>query len=123
MLGLLIGCLGIGSAAAHHGHGAYDTLAIVKLNGKVVDFELLDPHSLLYVDVTEDDGSVTSWVIEGGAAYGIVRAGLTKASLARGPTVTVRANPSKDGLCRPLCRGLGQSFEFQHLPPGQHDAD
>ncbi len=97
---------------AHHGMDAYDTRVPLELRGKVVAFELMDPHSLLYVDVENQDGTVTSWVIEGGAAHGIVRAGISEASLALGPGVLVRGYQSKDGQCAPNCKAVGRDFVF-----------
>ena len=48
---------------AHHGVDEYDIDAPVKLVGKVVGTELMDPHSLLYVNVKNEDGTVTPWLI------------------------------------------------------------
>jgi hypothetical protein len=91
---------------------AYDTQVPVELTG-TVGFALLDPHSLLYVDVKNADGSVTSWVVEGGAAHGVVRAGLTRESLANRPRVIVRGYQSRHKLCDPDCRAVGRDFLFE----------
>ncbi len=98
---------------AHHGMNEYDIDAPVKLVGKVVGTELIDPHSLLYVNVTNEDGTVTPWVVEGGAAHGIIRAGLTRESLALGPVVTVHGLQSRDKKCEPMCRAVGREFSFE----------
>ena len=110
---LVYGLLSVSELNAHHGLDEYDTTAIIELKGKVVGFELIDPHSLLYVDVENADGSTTAWVVEGGAAHGIVAAGLTKDSLELGPTVFVRAYQSKDKRCTPHCKANGRKFEFE----------
>lgn len=99
---------------AHHGMLEYDTGRLLELKGTVVGFELLDPHSLLYVDV-EEDGKLVSWTIEGGKANGIVNAGLSKEYLSSGPTVVVLAYQSKDGRCRPRCRAVGRDFDFERI--------
>ena len=101
-----------GRLAAHHGLDQYDTGAIIELRGRVVGFELLDPHSLLYVDVENADGSVTSWVVEGGSAHGITGSGITREMLAAGPKVSVRVYRSIDGRCEPRCRASGRDFAF-----------
>ncbi len=98
---------------AHHGLDEFDTTRVVELKGTVVGFELIDPHSLLYVDVKNEDGTVTGWVVEGGAAHGIVRAGLTKDSLTLGPMVIIRGYQTKDKQCNPLCKANGRDFVFE----------
>ncbi len=98
---------------AHHGMDEYDIDAPVKLVGKVVGTELMDPHSLLYLNVKNEDGTVTRWVVEGGAAHGIIRAGLTRESLALGPVVTVHGLQSRDRKCEPMCRAVGREFNFE----------
>ncbi|MDH7943373.1 DUF6152 family protein [Pseudohongiella sp. SYSU M77423] len=101
------------SATAHHGLGSYDQSNVLTLKGKVVGFELRDPHSLLFVEVANPDGSATVWAIEGGAARGIVETGLSREFLSGGPMVTVTALPSVDSRCEPLCRAAGQNFDFE----------
>ncbi len=110
---LLCGLSSVSQLDAHHGLDEYDTTLMIELKGKVVGFKLIDPHSLLYVDVENEDGSVTGWVVEGGAAHGIVAAGLTKDSLALGPTVVVHAYQSKNKQCTPHCKANGRKFVFE----------
>ena len=76
-------------------------------------FELMDPHSLLYVDVDKNGASI-AWVIEGGKAHGIVTAGLTREYLNSRPEVVILAYQSKDGLCQPRCKAVGRDFKFDH---------
>ena len=110
---LVGGLLNMSPLNAHHGLDEYDTTAVIELKGKVVGFELIDPHSLLFVDVENEDGTVTAWVIEGGAAHGIIGSGLTKESLDLGPIVTVRGYQSKDKRCKPRCKANGRGFVFE----------
>ena len=105
--------LHVGPVAAHHGLEGYDTSKLIELKGKVVGMELMDPHSVLFVDVENEDGSVTSWVIEGGSAHGIVRAGLTPDSLNSGPTATILGYQSIDRNCTPKCKANGRDFTFE----------
>ena len=105
--------LSISTVTAHHGLDGYDTETAIALNGTVVGFELMDPHSLLFVDVDNQDGTVISWAVEGGAASGIISSGLTREFLASEPTVNVVVYQSKDRLCTPRCRASGREFSFQ----------
>ena len=55
-------------ARAHHSFGAeFDRNAPVHLEGTVVRFEWVNPHSWLVIDVPQADGTVTQWRVEGGA--------------------------------------------------------
>ena len=100
-----------GQLYAHHGLQEYDTELFVEFTGTVVGFELMDPHSLLYVDVENADGTTTSWVVEGGGAHGIISAGLTREMLSSRPAVKILGYQSRDKKCQP-CRAAGREFEF-----------
>ena len=101
------------SAAAHHGMALFDTSQPLTLTGRVIDFRLMDPHSLLYVEVLQDSGAAIIWQIEGGSGSGIVGAGLSREFLASEPIVTIQYYPARDAQCAPSCRGVGQDFDFQ----------
>ncbi len=103
----------VNQSRAHHGLGEYDTSAVVEFTGQVVGFELVDPHSLLHVDVENADGSITRWTVEGGPAHGIIGSGVTRESLSFNPIVTVRGYQSKDKRCEPRCRANGRDFAFE----------
>ncbi len=101
---------------AHHPlESEFDTTTRVEIRGQVVGFELMDPHSLLHVDVLNNDNTVTEWTIEGGAAHGIVAAGLTVEFLESRPMVRISAFPSKRPTCTPRCRAAGREFSFDGL--------
>lgn len=104
--------LNTSNLAAHPNGELYDLDSPIELNGKVVGFELKDPRSILFVDVTNKDGSVTSWAVEGGASRGVAEAGLSEEFLASEPNVMIKAFPSIDRLCKPKCKAAGESFEF-----------
>ncbi|MCB1669771.1 MAG: DUF6152 family protein [Gammaproteobacteria bacterium] len=105
----------IGSSVvyAHHGLESYDTGQLIEFEGKVVGFRLMDPHSILVVEVEASDGAKVVWEVEGGRAAGIVEAGLTREFLGSGPLVRVTGYQSKDALCAPNCRMAGQDFDFE----------
>ena len=53
-----------GTVSAHHGFAAeYDATKPVKLTGTVTKFEWTNPHAWLYMDVKNDDGTVTNWAL------------------------------------------------------------
>jgi hypothetical protein len=94
-------------AVAHHSFGAeFDRNSPVHLEGVVVRFEWVNPHSWLVVDVTKDDGSVEQWRVEGGAPSALLRRGWNRNSLPPGTEVIVDGFMAKDGSPRANARDI-----------------
>lgn len=88
-------------ANAHHSFGAeFDRNKPVHLEGEVVEFEWVNPHSWLVIDAENNDGSVTRWRVEGGAPSALLRRGWTRDTLPAGTRVTVDGYQAKDGQPR-----------------------
>jgi hypothetical protein len=88
-------------ALAHHSFAAeYDGAKPVKLRGTVTRMEWINPHSWIHVDVKNNDGSVTSWMVEAGAPNALIRRGWTKKSLPPGTEILVEGYQAKDGANR-----------------------
>ena len=85
------------SALAHHGDsGRYeDRLTTVK--GKVVDLQLVNPHSFLVLDVAGQDGKTVKWRGELGSAVGMKRWGWSKQTIKAGDTLTMTGRRLKNG--------------------------
>ena len=109
----LLSLVTVGTATAHHGLETHNTTQLVEFKGRVVDFQLMDPHSVLVVETENSDGSVSTWEIEGGSASGIIKSGLSKEFLRSGPIVSIKGFQTKDGMCTPRCRAAGENFEFE----------
>ena len=85
-------------AIAHHSFQAtFDSNVTVTVNGVVRDFRFRNPHVLIYLDVTNDDGTVTNWMAEGSSATGWRRAGWKNGSLKSGDKLRVTGNATHDG--------------------------
>jgi len=85
-------------AGAHHGFAAeYDASQRVKVTGVVSKFEWANPHTWFYVDVKNDDGTVTNWGFEMSSPNVLFRKGWTRHSLKPGDAVTVEAFRARDG--------------------------
>lgn len=83
---------------AHHAFSAeFDANRPIKLKGTVTQWELVNPHSWLHIDVKNEDGTVTNWMIEGGSPNALLRAGLTKNALPKGTEILVEGYQAKDG--------------------------
>lgn len=86
---------------AHHAFAAeFDAKRPVKLKGVVTKVELINPHSWIHIDVTGDDGKVTSWMIEGGSPNALIRRGITQNSVPVGSVIQVEGYQAKDGANR-----------------------
>ena len=92
---------------AHHSFSAeFDSNKQVTLEGKVVMMEWVNPHSWLHIDVTQPDGSVQRWKIEGGSPSVLLRKGWNRDSLPPGLKIKVVGFQAKDGSLRASSRDL-----------------
>ena len=74
--------------------------------------EWINPHAWIHVDHKKPDGTVESWMVEGGTPNTLLRRGITKDSLKIGTEIVVRGYQSKDALCKPKCRANGRDVTF-----------
>ena len=80
------------SVQAHHSvNGQFDTNSRVTLTGTVSRVDWINPHAYVYLDVQNDDGSVTTWGLETGTTKRLRAGGLTKQDLAGKPGEQVTA--------------------------------
>ncbi len=85
-------------AVAHHAFSAeFDAQKPFELKGTVTKGKWVNPHSWVYVDVKNADGSITNWGFEFGSPFALKQKGLTKATLPAGTEVTVKGYLAKDG--------------------------
>jgi hypothetical protein len=92
---------------AHHAFAAeFDSNKQVKVQGKVVQVEMVNPHSWIHVDVKNADGTITHWMFEGGSPNALVRHGFTKNSLPVGTEVIAEGFQAKDGSFRASGRDI-----------------
>jgi hypothetical protein len=77
--------------AGHHAFGAeFDPNAPIRLQGKVVKVEWVNPHTWIHIDVKKPDGTSEVWMIEGGTPNTLLRRGLSRDMLMKvGPDGTV----------------------------------
>ncbi|MBT4518581.1 MAG: hypothetical protein HOC23_01140 [Halieaceae bacterium] len=101
-------------AWSHHAFSAeFDANAPVTLRGKITKIEWINPHAWIHLETMADDGTVTSWMVEGGTPNTLLRRGLNKNSLPIGSDVVVRGYQSKDASCKPACKANGRDVAFK----------
>lgn len=100
--------------SAHHAFAAeFDEKKPIKfVDATVTRVMLINPHSWIYVDVKQADGTVENWAIEAGSPNILLRRGITKDTLKVGQKIVVDGYQSKDGSHRANGRDL-------KLPNGQ----
>jgi hypothetical protein len=82
---------------AHHSSAMFNREVTLVLTGVVKQFDYLNPHSWLYVDVTNEDGAVTEWGFELSSPTLLRREGVSPSFWKVGEPITVRTNPLIDG--------------------------
>jgi hypothetical protein len=82
---------------AHHGVADIDVTKSVTIKGTVTDFQFVNPHVEIYVDVKDDKGNVTNWQVESVSPNGLSRRGWSAHSFKAGDQITVTGSPAKDG--------------------------
>lgn len=83
---------------AHHSLvGEFDTSVSFELRGAITEVEWTNPHIWLYLDVTEEDGTVAKWQCEMGSPNQLIRQGWAKEDLPLGTVIRANANPARDG--------------------------
>jgi Family of unknown function (DUF6152) len=94
VVGLFMLCLPV---FAHHGGSDYDQNHPMTLKGTVTEFNWVNPHCQIFVDVKDDKGKVVNWAIETLAPAVLKRAGWSRETLHVGDEVTITFAPSKRG--------------------------
>jgi hypothetical protein len=86
------------SGWAHHSIAAlYDREKAVRMDGKIVRVELVNPHSKVEVEFRRPDGQVVRWALETSSPGGLARMGLDKETLIVGDPVQAVGYPARSG--------------------------
>ena len=98
-IGAVLAITAVGAAAHHSFATEFDRNKPVKLEGKVVMFEWVSPHSWIHIDARRN-GRVERWRVEGGAPSALLRRGWNRNSLPAGTDIIVDAFQARDGDTR-----------------------
>jgi hypothetical protein len=110
LIGGFLALLAAGQVLAHHAFGAeFDRDAPIRLRGKVVKLEWVNPHAWIHLEVKQPDGANEVWMVEGGTPNTLLRRGLTRQSLTYGTELIVDGYQAKD---HSLKRANGRDVTF-----------
>jgi hypothetical protein len=85
------------SAQAHHAFSAeFDAQKPIELKGTITQARWVNPHSWIYVDVKNADGTLSNWGFEFGAPFSLKQKGLTKTTLPVGTEIKLKGYRSKN---------------------------
>jgi hypothetical protein len=96
-LAAFVALLLAGLAFAHHGAAAFDTSQMTTLKGTVVEFDFINPHCQLFINVTDENGKVVKWNGEFTNPGTLHRRGWTKEMFKPGDPITLIGNRAKSG--------------------------
>ena len=108
MCGLLVA--GIPVLAHHAAAAEYDLSKPIEFTGTLVKVEIVNPHSMLHLEITNPDGTKTVWRFQTGAINTLRRLGLvrrsTEGGLKAGDVVTASGFAARSGNPQGLLRVL-----------------
>jgi hypothetical protein len=85
-------------SAAHHSFSTeFDSAKPLVLEGTVTRARLVNPHSWIYVDVKNSDGSVTNWGLEFSTPLALKQHGISRNDVAFGTKLRLAGFRAKNG--------------------------
>jgi hypothetical protein len=120
-IGIALLCLAARPAMAHHSFAAeFDASMPITLHGTITKLEWINPHSWLHIDVKNDDGTTTEWMVEAATPNTLLRRGFTRDTVKAGTEITVIGYQAKSGAHRANGRDLILA-DGSHLFMGSSD--
>ena len=94
----LLTCVALPLAAHHSFAAEFDGSKTLTMKGVVSKVDWVNPHIFIYIDVKDDSGKATTWMLQSLPPLFFRGSGLTKEGLmGNQQEVTFTANPAKDG--------------------------
>ena len=84
-------------ALAHHSHNAYEITVWTTVEGTVREIHIMNPHSWIYLDVTDESGKTTLWALEAASPAQIYENGVEADFVQEGDRIRARIHLLRDG--------------------------
>jgi len=105
------------AAISHHAFSpVYDDQRVITVTGVVTQFKFVNPHAMMFMDVTDSSGKLTKWTVEFAGRLNLSNVGWTEESIKSGERVTVTGNPTHTGSERMFFRKLVHADGTELLP-------
>src|SRR5690606_14320027 len=122
----LVGFVG-GSSAHHSQAGIFDSKQTIEVSGVIKSISWRNPHGQILLDVTNADGSVSTWDAETASIAVLRNRGAEPSAVMVGDKVTIAGAPSVRGrneiLANSMLLSSGYEFTFgsarAHFPEGK----
>lgn len=109
--------LAVAQAVAHHAFSpVYDENRVIMIAGVVTEFRFVNPHAMMFMDVTDEAGKVVQWTVEFAGRLNLSEFGWTADSIKAGERVTVTGNPTHTGSARIFFRRIARADGTELLP-------
>jgi hypothetical protein len=82
---------------AHHSGAMFDRTKVQKLEGTVVKYDYVNPHSWITITVPGPQGKPVMWGVEGFTPNAMKTWGLTPTTVKPGDKLVVTVHPLRDG--------------------------
>lgn len=82
---------------AHHSTAIYDSDHPIELAGTVVEWQFVNPHCIIILEVADPSGEKTVWSVEGSNTAMLFRRGWTPETLKPGDEILVTVRPLRSG--------------------------
>ena len=83
---------------AHHGEANYDTEKFTTVKGTVTEFQFINPHILISMDVKNEKGEIEKWTGEARSPAMLARYGnWEKDTIKVGDVITLTGHRTKNG--------------------------
>jgi len=86
-----------GFALAHHSFAMFDQENQIDLEGVVQEFKFTNPHTFIFLQVKQEDGTIQTWNLEGASPSALVRDGWSSKSLKSGDEIKAKIAPLRSG--------------------------
>ncbi len=111
--------LSVTGAFSHHAFSpVYDEKRLITVVGVVTQFRFVNPHAMMFMDVTDESSKVVKWTVEFAGRLNLSNVGWTADSIKSGERVTVTGNPTHTGSDRMFFRKLVRADGTELLPAG-----